>query len=60
MRDETVARRRARPLFSTASTACGGTSFMMSISPDSSAAIRALNSGTNRKVTRLTSAGPCQ
>jgi hypothetical protein len=60
MREDTVARRVARPLFSIASTACGGTSFMMSISPESSAAIRALNSGMKRKVTRLASAGPCQ
>ena len=55
-----MARSLARPLFSIASTAWGGTSFMTSISPDSRAAIRALNSGMKRKVTRLTSAGPCQ
>ena len=60
MRDETVLRTLALPLLSSMSTACGGTSFMMSISPASSAASRALNSGMNRKVTRLTSAGPCQ
>jgi hypothetical protein len=60
MRDDTVERIFARPERSTVSTACGGTSFMMSISPDSSAAMRALNSGMKRKVTRLTSAGPAQ
>ena len=60
MREDTVARSLARPLRSTASTACGGTSFMTSISPESSAAMRALNSGMKRKVTRLASAGPCQ
>ena len=60
MREDTVARSRARPLRSTASTAWGGTSFMMSISPESRAARRALNSGMKRKVTRLASAGPCQ
>ena len=48
------------PLFSMASTAWGGTSFMTSISPDSRAAMRVLNSGMKRKVTRLASAGPCQ
>ena len=60
MREDTVERSLARPLCSIASTAWGGTSFMTSISPESRAAIRALNSGMKRKVTRLTSAGPCQ
>ena len=60
MRDDTVACTFARPERSTASTAWGGTSFMMSISPESSAAIRALNSGMNLNVTRAASAGTPQ
>ena len=60
MRDDTVERTFARPSAPPRSSACGGTSFMMSISPESSAAMRALNSGMKRNVTRLTSAGPCQ
>jgi hypothetical protein len=60
MRDDTVDRSFARPERSTASITCGGTSFMMSISPESSAASRALNSGMKRNVTRLASAGLCQ
>ena len=47
----------ALPLLSSISTVCGGTSFMMSISPASSAASRALNSGMKRKVTRFRSGG---
>ena len=60
MREETVARTVALPLALTRSTACGGTSFMISISPARSAARRALNSGMKRKVTFLSSGLPFQ
>ncbi len=60
MREETVARSRALPLACSISTFWGGTSFITSISPASRAASRALNSGMNRNVTRLASAGVCQ
>jgi hypothetical protein len=60
MREETVARTVALPLRSTRSTACGGTSFMMSISPARRAASRALNSGMNRNVTVFSAALPFQ
>ena len=60
MREETVERTVALPLRSTRSTACGGTSFMISISPAMRAASRALNSGMKRKVTFLMIALPFQ